>query len=188
MNADAYDHIVVGGGSAGCVLAARLSEDSGTQVLLVEAGGPHSSEINQKIASPLAWPDLMSTEACWRDTTVVQRATGTSTLVARGRGLGGSSAINAMTYARGHRSGYDAWEAAGATGWGYDDMLPYFKRSESAPHRDPAVRGTGGPLTPRLGSRRVRSFWQASRRRPSAATPPPATSVPGWKRASDTPT
>ncbi|WP_344051055.1 GMC family oxidoreductase [Planotetraspora silvatica] len=143
-----YDHIVVGAGSAGCVLAARLSEDSGTRVLLVEAGGPYSAEIAEKIASPLAWPELLDSTACWGDTTVTQRATGTSTLIARGRGLGGSSAINAMMFARGHRSGYDAWEAAGAAGWAYADLLPYFRRSETAPHRDPAVRGTDGPLTP----------------------------------------
>ncbi|WP_204072444.1 GMC family oxidoreductase [Planotetraspora phitsanulokensis] len=141
-----YDHIVVGAGSAGCVLAARLSQDIGRRVLLVEAGGPHSAETAEKIASPLAWPELLDSAACWGDTTVTQRATGTSTLIARGRGLGGSSAINAMMFARGHRSGYDAWETAG---WAYADLLPYFRRSETAPHRDPAVRGTDGPLTPR---------------------------------------
>ncbi|GII32470.1 GMC family oxidoreductase [Planotetraspora mira] len=150
MDTDVYDHVVVGAGSAGCVLAARLSEDSGTRVLLVEAGGPYSLEIAEKIKSPLAWPELLGSPACWGDTTVTQRATGTSTFIARGRGLGGSSAINAMMFARGHRSGYDAWEAAGAAGWAYADLLPYFRRSETAPHRDPSVRGTDGPLTPRL--------------------------------------
>jgi len=95
---------------------------------------------------PAAWPALLASSANWGESTVVQAATGTSTILARGRGLGGSSAINAMMFARGHRSSYDAWEAAGAKGWGFADLLPYFMRSESVQGRDPGLRGVDGPL------------------------------------------
>ncbi len=142
--ADSYDFIVVGAGTAGCVVASRLSEDASARVLLVEAGSAQPLEL---MAVPPAWPALLQSPASWGDFTVRQAATGTSTILARGRGLGGSSAINAMMFARGHRSGYDVWVKAGAKGWGFDDLLPYFKRSESAQGRDPALRGTGGPLT-----------------------------------------
>jgi choline dehydrogenase-like flavoprotein len=78
---------------------------------------------------------------------VLQAATGTVIPWPRGRGLGGSSAINGMCFTRGHRSSYDAWVTVGAKGWGFDDLLPYLRRSEHAEGRDPAVRGVGGPLT-----------------------------------------
>ncbi|MEU6389220.1 GMC family oxidoreductase N-terminal domain-containing protein [Streptomyces sp. NPDC046939] len=139
-----FEFIVVGAGTAGCVLAARLSEDADTRVLLIEAGSSGSLP-DQSV--PARWPSLLQSPACWGEFTVEQAATGTSTLLPRGRGLGGSSAINAMVFARGHRSGYDRWAAEGAKGWGFDDLLPYFKRSENAPGRDRALRGIGGPLT-----------------------------------------
>ncbi|MFE8953504.1 GMC family oxidoreductase [Streptomyces althioticus] len=139
-----YDFIVVGGGTAGSVIAARLSEDENTSVLLLEAGAAGTPPVG---AVPPAWPALLETPANWGDTTVVQAATGTSVLLARGRVLGGGSAINAMAFVRGHRSSYDAWPEAGAEGWGFDDLLPYFKRSENTAGRDPRLRGVGGPLT-----------------------------------------
>ncbi|MER5793387.1 GMC family oxidoreductase N-terminal domain-containing protein [Streptomyces sp. NPDC001980] len=145
-SASEFDYIVVGAGTAGCVLAARLSEESGARVLLLEAGGREPLEA---MAVPPAWPTLLGTAADWADTTVPQTTAGLAVPWPRGRGLGGSSSINAMNFLRGHRSGYDAWAAAGATGWGYDDLLPYFKRSENltgVPGRDPAVRGMDGPL------------------------------------------
>src|SRR5262249_58981756 len=80
------------------------------------------------------------------NTSVVMAATGTAIPLPRGRGLGGSSAINGMVFTRGHRSSYDAWGAAGAKAWGFDDLLPYFRRSEATERRDPAVRGFDGPL------------------------------------------
>lgn len=139
---DSYDVIVVGGGTAGCVLAARLSENGDARVLLLEAGDREPPQ-----AAPPAWPTLQGTSADWAGTSVVQASTGTRIPWPRGRGLGGSSAINGMTFLRGHRSSYDAWVAAGATGWGFDDLLPYLRRSERTEGRDPAVRGVDGPLT-----------------------------------------
>ncbi|MGN9837233.1 GMC family oxidoreductase [Nonomuraea sp. H19] len=129
-----YDYVVVGAGTAGSVLAARLSEDPGASVLLLEAGG----------AGAPAWPRLLGTSRNWGERTAEQASTGTSIPLARGRGLGGSSALNAMVFTRGHRSSYDAWTAKG---WGFDDLLPYLKRSERAPGRDARWRGQSGPLT-----------------------------------------
>src|ERR1700754_3110178 len=115
---DGYDYVVVGGGSAGCVIASRLSEHDDLRVLLLEAG---TAETSIDMATPPAWPTLLQTSVNWGGTTVPQRATGTSVPIARGRVLGGGSAINAMNYVRGHRSSYDAWVKAGLTDWGFDD-------------------------------------------------------------------
>src|SRR5262252_4311351 len=108
---DGYDFVVVGAGTAGCVMAARLSEDAGANVLLLEAG---SGKLPEAVAEPPAWPTLAATSANWGNASVVMAATGTSIPLPRGRGLGGSSAINGMVFTRGHRSSYDAWVAGGA--------------------------------------------------------------------------
>jgi len=139
-----YDFIVVGGGTAGSVLAARLSEDENIQVLLLEAGARKPLDA---MSVPAAWMSLMGSSALWGDSGAVNGYTGAPIATPRGRGLGGSSSINGMNFLRGHRSTYDAWPTQGAQGWGFDDLLPYFQRSETAKGGDPAVRGTDGPLT-----------------------------------------
>ncbi|MFF4796237.1 GMC family oxidoreductase [Streptomyces sp. NPDC001276] len=137
-----HDVIVVGGGTAGCVLAARLTQDAGTRVLLLEAG---SATLPDAVTHPPSWPSLAASGAGWGDTTVVQRASGAPVALPRGKGLGGSSAINAMVFARGHRISYDSWSDHGAKGWTFDHLLPYFQRSETTTGGAPG-RGTRGPL------------------------------------------
>jgi choline dehydrogenase len=137
-----YDFIVVGAGSAGCVVAARLSEDPACTVLLLEAG---RAERTRAMTVPSAWPENLGTAAEWGYLTTPQAETG-STIYPAGRGLGGSGGINAMAHVRGHRAVYDLWAASGATGWGFADLLPYFRRTETAVGRDPALRGTSGPV------------------------------------------
>ena len=137
-----YDYVVVGGGTAGCVLAARLTQQAGLRVLLLEAG---SAERTPAMTVPDAWPQLLGTAADWAGVTTGQAEAG-QVAYPRGRTLGGSGAINAMAHVRGHRAVYDAWAAAGTVGWGFADLLPYFRRSEQAPGRDPELRGTEGPV------------------------------------------
>jgi choline dehydrogenase len=139
-----YDFIVVGAGTAGCIIGARLSEEASARVLVIEAG---SADLPAAVHVPSKWPSLQGSSADWGGQTVVQSSTGTAIPWARGRGLGGSSAINALAFVRGHRNSYDAWKSAGAADWGFDDLLPFFKRSERAAGRDPELRGLDGPLS-----------------------------------------
>lgn len=138
------DYVVVGAGTAGCVIASRLSAQPGTTVALLEAGpsrGPAA------MRSPKNWPALLHSEVDWDFTSVPQEALGDRTVpYPRGRVLGGSSSINATAHLRAHRSHYDRWAAEGASGWGYEDLLPYFRRSETAPGRDARYRGVDGPM------------------------------------------
>ncbi|WP_413875599.1 choline dehydrogenase [Albidovulum sp.] len=140
-----YDVIVVGGGSAGCPLAARLSEDGWTRVLLVEAG-PDSRD--WRIRMPLAVDRLLNGTAYnWAYTSEHEAGLGRAVPQPRGRVLGGSSAINGMVYTRPNPQDFEAWrDRFGCTGWGYADVLPYFRRMEAAPWGDPRYRGHKGPL------------------------------------------
>ncbi|GAB3658640.1 GMC family oxidoreductase [Ramlibacter alkalitolerans] len=141
----AVDYVIVGGGSAGCVLAARLSEDPGVQVALLEAGPPDASVL---IRCPAGLAVLAKNgQANWKFGTVPQPGLdGRRGYVPRGKVLGGSSSINAMIYARGHRADYDAWAAERNAGWSFDEVLPYFRRAEHNERGADAFHGTGGPL------------------------------------------
>ena len=140
----AFDYIVVGAGSAGCVLAHRLTEDPATRVLLIEAGGRDRSP-NIKI--PAAFAKQFHTKLDWDFSTEPEpHVDGRSLYVPRGKSLGGSSSMNAMLYVRGRPLDYDLWEAQGAAGWGWRDVLPYFLKSEDDVRGASEFHGAGGPL------------------------------------------
>ncbi|MBT9464341.1 choline dehydrogenase [Hydrogenophaga sp.] len=140
-----FDYIIVGGGSAGSVLAGRLSEDPTIRVALIEAGPPDRSVL---IHCPAGLAVIAKFEMNgWGFNTVPQPGlNGRRGYQPRGKVLGGSSSINAMIYARGHASDYDAWAAQGNPGWSYADVLPYFKRAEHNERGADALHGQGGPL------------------------------------------
>ncbi len=141
----AYDYIIVGAGSAGCVLANRLSEDPAVRVLLVEAGGKDRS-LNIKI--PAAFAKQFHSKLDWDyETEPEPHVDGRRLYMPRGRTLGGCSSMNAMLYVRGRPLDYDGWEAQGAPGWGYADVLPYFVRSEDNVRGASPYHGAGGPLS-----------------------------------------
>jgi choline dehydrogenase-like flavoprotein len=140
-----YDYIVVGAGSAGCVLANRLSADASARVLLLEAGG---SDRKMNIRIPVGFAKQFRTDLDWNYTSEPEPSLiGRSMYLPRGRSLGGSSSMNSMIYMRGHRTVYDAWASEhGARGWSYAEVLPYFKRSEHNERIRDEYHGQGGEL------------------------------------------
>jgi choline dehydrogenase-like flavoprotein len=138
------DYVIVGAGSAGCVLANRLSEDPDVRVLLLEAGGKDAS-VNVKI--PAAFPNQFHTKMDWDYSTEPEPfVDGKRMYVPRGKSLGGSSSMNAMLYVRGRPLDFDLWAGQGAPGWSWDDVLPYFKRAENNALGASEFHGVGGPV------------------------------------------
>src|ERR1700736_1682331 len=142
---DTFDFVVVGGGSGGCAVAGRLSEDPKTSVALLEAGGAGD---NWVVTTPGALALMVPSKLNnWAFDTVPQAGLqGRIGYQPRGKALGGSSAINAMVYIRGHRSDYDQWASLGNAGWAFSDVLPFFKRAEDNADFDGEYHGKGGPL------------------------------------------
>jgi choline dehydrogenase len=138
------DYVIVGAGSAGCVLAGRLSEDPDVEVLLLEAGGPDTAA---ELRVPAMFPIVFKSSLDWDLFGEEEPGLGGRRLyLPRGRVIGGSSSINAMIYIRGHRADFDEWAEMGCAGWSYDEVLPYFKRSEDNERGESEFHGVGGPL------------------------------------------
>lgn len=144
LNSGSYDYIVVGAGSAGCVLANRLSANNAVKVLLIEAG---PSDSRREVSIPAAWVSLFKSELDWHyETAPEQQLDGRTIYWPRGKTLGGSSSINAQIYLRGARVDFDEWAANGNSGWSYDEVLPYFKKAENNERGEDEFHGEGGPL------------------------------------------
>jgi choline dehydrogenase len=167
-----FDYVIVGGGSAGCVLAARLAEDPAARVLLLEAG-PDARTVDE-VQVPAAFSRLFRSQYDWNYVTIPQeRADGRPVYWPRGKALGGSSAMNAMIYIRGNRADYDGWrDDYGCTGWGFRELFPYFLRAEDNSRPDSPYHGKGGPLSVqdlRHKSEHTGLFIQAAIRRGAVA-------------------
>ena len=140
-----YDYVIVGAGSAGCVVAHRLGEDPDVKVAVIEAGPPDDAP---EIHMPLAFGPNLTSDWDWALFSEPEPGLDfRRNYLPRGRVLGGSSSLNAMIYIRGNRADYDEWAALGLEGWGYDDVLPYFKRAEDNERGPSRYHGVGGPLS-----------------------------------------
>lgn len=170
---DTFDYVIVGAGSAGCVMAARLSEDAGCTVLVLEAGG-HDRSVVIQMPSALSIP-MNSPRYDWRYETEPEPQLGGRRLhTPRGKVVGGSSSINGMVYIRGHALDFDGWEELGADGWGHRHLLAYFKRAETREEGGDAWRGSDGPLRTSYGplvNPLYGAFVQAARQAGYAETP-----------------
>ncbi len=160
---DAYDYIIVGGGSAGCVLAARLSEDRTTRVLLIEAGG---NDRNFLFHWPAGFARMTKGIASWGWSTVPQKHMQDRVFwYTQAKVIGGGSTINAQIYTRGNAQDYDGWAQAGCTGWSYRDVLTYFRKAEDNDTFDNEFHGKGGPIgisQPRAALPICEAFFKAS--------------------------
>ena len=142
-----FDYVIAGGGSAGCVLANRLSEDPSVTVCLLEAGQGQGKDLSIRVPMMVPVAALVGWRRNWHFKTTPQPGlNGRRGYQPRGKGLGGSSAINAMIYARGHALDYDRWRDDGCPDWGYQDVLPYFKKAENNQRGQDAFHGDSGPL------------------------------------------
>jgi choline dehydrogenase len=159
MDGEAFDYIIVGAGSAGCVLADRLTEDGRSSVLLLEYGGSDRSIFIQMPAA-LSIPMNSRTYNWGYRSEPEPHLGGRRIACPRGKVLGGSSSINGMVYARGHPLDFERWEQEGAKGWGYPGVLPYFRRAESFQGSGDAYRGDAGPLTTANG-RKLNPLYDA---------------------------
>jgi choline dehydrogenase len=155
-----FDYIIVGAGSAGCVLANRLSEDNNNEVLLIESGGRDKS-IMIKMPAALSYP-MNTKKYAWQFHTVQEPYLNNRVMhCPRGKVMGGSSSINGMVFVRGHKKDFDQWEQVGATGWNYHNCLPYFKKMESYFGDADVYRGTAGPITVTNGNNMQNPLYNA---------------------------